>query len=178
MNTGPSSLSSGHRRLRSGRQLGRRGPFRAADFLLWSWQKGTGSVFSKDTGPTECHSLTALSPPRGPTSQPCHRGGRTAACRPKLCTTEFCINLSPRFLFSRTWYLAPGACARETPTGEVLIMQDLRSPLFRMGPGWVPSRFHGTASAERGLPGDSLSTVAHHWAFSTVPCTTPVTWCL
>lgn len=75
MNTGPSSLSSGDRRLRSGRQLGRRGPFRAADFLLWSWQKGTGSVFSKDTGPTECHSLTALSPPRGPTSQPCHRGG-------------------------------------------------------------------------------------------------------
>lgn len=178
MNTGPSSLSSGHRRLRSGRQLGQRGPFRAADFLLWSWQKGTGSVFSKDTGPTECHSLTALSPPRGPTSQPCHRGGRTAACRPKLCTTEFCINLSPRFLFSRTWYLAPGACARETPTGEVLIMQDLRSLLFRMGPGWVPSRFHGTASAERGLPGDGLSTVAHHWAFSTVPCSTPVTWCL
>lgn len=57
-------------------------------------------------------------------------------------------------------------------------MQDLRSPLFRMGPGWVPSRFHGTASAECGLPGDGLSTVAHHWAFSTVPCSTPVTWCL
>lgn len=117
MNTGPSSLSSGDRRLRSGRQLGRRGPFGAADVLLWSWQKGQAASFLRTLVPLSATPLQPCHLPEGPPPNPV-TGGAGLQHADRSCALPSFVSVSPPGFCSHvpgTWLQVrvPGRRLRE-----------------------------------------------------------------